>query len=42
MVKNVPFSRTANRFNTNEVFYGQSYKFDVPGPGYYKADVSRN
>ena len=33
--KNVPFMKTSNRFNTKEVFYGQSYKFDVPGPGYY-------
>jgi hypothetical protein len=33
---NIPFGKNANRFNAKEVFCGQSYKFDVPGPGHYQ------
>jgi hypothetical protein len=31
--KNIGFDKTSPRFNYNQVFYGQSLKFDVPGPG---------
>ena len=31
--KNIGFDQTSPRFNYNQVFYGQSLKFDVPGPG---------
>jgi len=31
--KNIGFDHTSPRFNYNQVFYGQSLKFDVPGPG---------
>lgn len=33
--KNIAFDQTSPRFNYNQVFYGQSLKFDVPGPGQY-------
>jgi len=33
--KNIGFDQTSPRFNFNQVFYGQSLKFDVPGPGQY-------
>ena len=33
--KNIGFDQTSPRFNYNQVFYGQSLKFDVPGPGQY-------
>ena len=33
--KNIGFDHTSPRFNYNQVFYGQSLKFDVPGPGQY-------
>lgn len=33
--KNIGFDKTSPRFNYNQVFYGQSLKFDVPGPGQY-------
>jgi len=31
--KRVGFDATSPRFNYNQVFYGQSLKFEVPGPG---------
>ena len=33
--KHIAFDQTSPRFNYNQVFYGQSLKFDVPGPGQY-------
>ena len=33
--KKVGFDATARRFNYKEVFYGQSLKYEVPGPGQY-------
>lgn len=42
--KNIGFDQTSPRFNYNQVFYGQSLKFDVPGPGQYpvgnRSDIS--
>ena len=34
--KRVGFDATSPRFNYNQVFYGQSLKLEVPGPGLYK------
>ncbi len=34
--KKVGFDGTSPRFNSNNVFYGQSLKLDVPGPGMYQ------
>lgn len=34
--KKVGFDATSPRFNFNQVFYGQSLKFEVPGPGQYQ------
>lgn len=34
--KRVGFDGTSPRFNSNNVFYGQSLKLDVPGPGMYQ------
>lgn len=34
--KKVGFDVTSPRFNSNQVFYGQSLKLDVPGPGKYE------
>lgn len=36
--KRVGFDATSPRFNYNQVFYGQSLKFEVPGPGQYTND----
>ena len=36
-----PFSQSSSRFTVKEVFYGQSYKLDVPGPGYYNDQQPR-
>jgi hypothetical protein len=33
--KRVGFDATSPRFNYNQAFYGQSLKFEVPGPGQY-------
>jgi len=33
--KRVGFDATSPRFTYNNVFYGQSLKFEVPGPGQY-------
>ena len=33
--KKVGFDATSPRFNYNQVFYGQSLKLEVPGPGLY-------
>jgi hypothetical protein len=33
--KRVGFDVTSPRFNTNQIFYGQSLKLEVPGPGKY-------
>lgn len=34
--KKIGFDLTSPRFNFNEAHFGQSLKFDVPGPGQYK------
>ena len=34
--RRVGFDATSPRFNYNQVFYGQSLKLEVPGPGLYK------
>lgn len=34
--KQIGFDQTSPRFNFNQVFYGQSLKFDIPGPGQYQ------
>jgi len=34
--KKVGFDATSPRFHYNQVFYGQSLKFEVPGPGQYE------
>ena len=34
--KRVGFDATSPRFNYNQVFYGQSLKLEVPGPGLYQ------
>mmetsp|Transcript_48533 Transcript_48533/g.35725 ORF Transcript_48533/g.35725 Transcript_48533/m.35725 type:complete len:121 (-) Transcript_48533:132-494(-) len=34
--KRVGFDATSPRFPYNNVFYGQSLKFEVPGPGQYQ------
>ena len=39
--KNIGFDHTSPRFNYNQVFYGQSLKFDVPGPGQYPLKKSQ-
>lgn len=36
--KNIGFDKTSPRFNFDQVFYGQSLKFGVPGPGYYASE----
>lgn len=36
--KFIGFDQTSPRFNFNQVFFGQSLKFDVPGPGQYQAN----
>ena len=33
--KKVGFDATSPRFTYNQVFYGQSLKLEVPGPGLY-------
>ena len=33
--KKVGFDGTSPRFNPNQIFYGQSLKLEVPGPGKY-------
>jgi hypothetical protein len=37
--KRLGFDATSPRFNYNQVFYGQSLKLEVPGPGLYKDDT---
>lgn len=36
MGKKMGFDATSPRFHYNQVFYGQSLKFEVPGPGSYQ------
>ena len=36
--KRVGFDVTSPRFNTNQIFYGQSLKLEVPGPGKYNEE----
>lgn len=36
--KRVGFDATSPRFNYNQVFYGQSLKLEVPGPGLYNEE----
>ena len=36
------FVQSSQRFNKKEVFYGQSYKLDIPGPGHYNEVHSCN
>ena len=36
--KNIGFDKTSPRFNFDQVFYGQSLKFGVPGPGHYPSN----
>lgn len=31
--KKVGFDATSSRFHYNQIFYGQSLKFEIPGPG---------
>jgi len=42
MGKKMAFDATSPRFHYNQVFYGQSYKFEVPGPGSYLATDKPN
>ena len=35
--KNIGFDQTSPRLHYNQVFYGHSLKFDVPGPGQYQS-----
>jgi len=37
--KKVGFDSTSPRFHFNQAHYGQSLKFDIPGPGQYVAGV---
>lgn len=37
--KRVGFDATSPRFNYNQVFYGQSLKLEVPGPGLYQDGI---
>lgn len=39
--KNIGFDKTSPRFNYDQVFYGQSLKFGVPGPGYYPPEKTK-
>ena len=39
--KKVGFDATSRRFHYKEVFYGQSLKYDVPGPGQYASNDAR-
>lgn len=39
--KNIGFDKTSPRFNYDQVFYGQSLKFGVPGPGYYPPERTK-
>ncbi len=34
--KKVGFDVTSPRFNSNQIFYGQSLKLEIPGPGKYE------
>lgn len=36
--KKVGFDATSPRFNFNQIFFGQSLKFEVPGPGQYREE----
>jgi hypothetical protein len=36
--KKVGFDGTSPRFNSNQIFYGQSLKLEVPGPGKYDGE----
>lgn len=36
--KKVGFDATSPRFNFNQIFHGQSLKFEVPGPGQYREE----
>ena len=42
--RNIGFDQTSPRFHFNQVFYGTSLKFDIPGPGQYtignRSDIS--
>lgn len=42
--RHVGFDQTSPRFHFNQVFYGTSLKFDIPGPGTYaignRSDIS--
>ena len=40
--KRVGFDQTSPRFNYNQVFYGQSLKLEVPGPGLYQDSRSQD
>ena len=37
--KKVGFDGTSPRFNSNQIFYGQSLKLEVPGPGKYDDEL---
>lgn len=37
--KRVAFDVTSPRFNSNQIFYGQSLKLEIPGPGKYSDDM---
>ena len=38
--KKVGFDGTSPRFNSNQIFYGQSLKLEIPGPGKYAEELS--
>ena len=38
--KKVGFDVTSPRFNSNQIFYGQSLKLEIPGPGKYQDDLT--
>ena len=40
--KKVGFDATSPRFQFNQAFYGQSLKFDIPGPGQYRESSSES
>ena len=40
--KKVAFDVTSPRFNSNQIFYGQSLKLEIPGPGKYQDDLAIN
>ena len=40
--KRVGFDATSPRFHHGQVFYGQSLKLEVPGPGLYEDGIKKD